>query len=97
MFRDGQRSKSNFPISHVGKRYPFLKEESYSKSGLQNVTSQNFRLFMKAHRRWAALTGEKPEWDFMELYSCSGRLSFDAVTAELRCGFPVDFRYGWDL
>ena len=33
----------------------------------------------------------------MELYSCSGRLSWYAVSAELCTGFPVDFRYGWDM
>ena len=62
------------------------------------VTPQNFRMFMKAHKRWSALRkGERPHWHFQELYSCSGRLSLTALNAGLRCGFPVDFRYGWDL
>ena len=39
-----------------------------------------------------------PTWDFWELASGSGRLSFIAETEfQLPIGFPVDYRYGWDL
>ena len=82
---------------YFGKRYKHLPEEFYKRTGLQVVTPSNFKLFMQTHRRWAALHGRKPEWDFGELYSCSGRLSYYAISACLLCGFPVDFRYGWDL
>ena len=82
---------------YFAKRYHHLPEEFYKKTGLQVVTPETFRQFMKTHRRWAALHGRKPEWWFQELYSCSGRLSLDCVMSQMPCGFSVDYRYGWDL
>ena len=33
----------------------------------------------------------------MEQWSCSGRFSAHALKRGLAVGFPVDYRYGWDL
>ena len=35
--------------------------------------------------------------NFRELYSGSGRLSLMAVLSGLMVGFPIDYRYGWDM
>ena len=37
------------------------------------------------------------KWDLQERCSGSGRLSSQSREAGLCVGFPVDFRYGWDL
>ena len=82
---------------HFLKRYKVLREEYYSKNKRHVVTPDNVQLFLSVHRRWAALNNEKLHWDFTEQWSCSGRLSSHAYRRGLAVGFPVDYRYGWDL
>ena len=43
------------------------------------------------------MTGTPLKWDFVEQWSCSGRLSTQALKRLGSVGFPVDYRYGWDL
>ena len=73
------------------KRYQAMPEEFYTKSGLRPVTPSNFRRWFK-HAKGRGL-----RWHAWELFSGTGRLSLILMMAGLIVGFPVDFRYGWDL
>ena len=84
-------------VQHCHKRYRVLKEEFYTKTQRQVVTPQNCMTFLKVHRRWAALNGANLSWDLSEQWSCTARLSAHAFRRGLNVGFPIDYRYGWDL
>ncbi|CAK9078864.1 1-alkyl-2-acetylglycerophosphocholine esterase [Durusdinium trenchii] len=73
------------------KRYKAIPEEFYTKSGLTPVTPKNFDSWFKRVR------GRGLRWHFWELFSGSGRLSLTLLLAGLMLGFPVDYRYGWDM
>ncbi|CAK8989748.1 1-alkyl-2-acetylglycerophosphocholine esterase [Durusdinium trenchii] len=73
------------------KRYKAIPEEFYTKSGLTPVTPKNFDSWFKRVR------GRGLRWHFWELFSGSGRLSLTLLLAGLMVGFPVDYRYGWDM
>ena len=83
--------------NYVSKRYRILVDEFYTKSKREVVTPGNVDSFLKVHQRWSALTGKPLHWDLAEQWSCSGRLSYHALKRGLSVGFPVDYRYGWDL
>jgi hypothetical protein len=74
------------------KKYLGMPEQYYSRRPyIDVVTPENCT-------EWVA--GEKKRcqaWDFWELCSGSSILSHTAETSKLKIGFPVDFRYGWDL
>ena len=73
------------------RRYKAIPEEYHTKSGLMPVTPENFRSW------FTPLRGRGLRWHFWEIFSGSGRLSLTLLMAGLLVGFPVDFRYGWDL
>ena len=72
-------------------RYASVPEEFYSRTKRRPVTPGNFRAW------FAKARGKGLRWQLQELYSGSGRLSLMAVLSGLLVGFPVDYRYGWDL
>ena len=78
-------------LKKMTEKYEAMPEEYYTQSGLPVVTPQNFEAFMAAHKD-VDIT-----WDLQERCSGSGRLSSQARVEGLCVGFPVDFRYGWDL
>ena len=78
-------------LRKMTEKYEAMPEEFYSTSGLPIVTPDNFDAFMTAH------VAESITWDLQERCSGSGRLSAQALKEGLCVGFPVDFRYGWDL
>ena len=77
--------------SKLKRRYKAIPEEFYSKSGMTPVTPENFRSW------FGKMKGRGLRWHFWELFSGSGRLSLTLLLAGLMIGFPVDYRYGWDI
>ena len=73
------------------RRYESIPEEFYSRTKRKPVTPGNFQSW------FAKARGKGLRWQLQELYSGSGRLSLMAVLSGLLVGFPVDYRYGWDL
>ena len=55
------------------------------------MTPQNFRKWMNKNKK------KNVRWHFREWFSGSGRLSLTIPLAGLSVGFPVDYRYGWDV
>ena len=83
-WNDGEKKR-------YSKRYAAMKEEYYTKTGRKPITPGNFK-------KWFARSkGQGLRWHFQELCSGSGRLSWVAVLSGLLVGFPVDYRYGWDM
>eukprot|EP00439_Symbiodinium_sp_Y106_P045212 s1731_g5.t1 len=72
-------------------RYDHMPEEYYTKTKRRPVTPKNFSSWFSRSR------GRGLRWQFQELFSGTGRLSLLAVMSGLVVGFPVDYRYGWDL
>ncbi|CAJ1430110.1 unnamed protein product, partial [Effrenium voratum] len=77
--------------SKLKKRYKCVPEEYYTKTGFRPVTPKNFGSWFQAAK------GRNLRWHAWELCSGSGRFSWFCVMAGLIVGFPVDFRYGWDI
>ena len=67
-----------------------LPEYFYSLSGLPVVTPENTRSWNDEVLREGRLR-------FQEHMSGSGAISLAALASGLAVGFPVDFRYGWNL
>ena len=63
-------------------------EEFYQYSRLPVISPGNFQ-------QWHDTMGTRV--DFQEIYSGSGRLTYGCLCTGIRCGFPVDFRYGWNV
>ena len=72
-------------------RYKAIPEEFYTRSGRKPITPANVTAWVKAS------SGKGLRWQFWELCAGSGRLSLVLMTASMVVGFPVDYRYGWDL
>ncbi|CAE7724343.1 unnamed protein product, partial [Symbiodinium necroappetens] len=72
-------------------KYKAIPEEFYTKSGRKPITPRNVKPWLKA------AAGRGLRWQFWELCSGSGRLSLILMTASMMTGFPVDYRYGWDM
>ena len=81
----------NADHTKLKRRYRALPEEFYSKTGMKPVTPWNFRKWMQKTK------GKGLRWHAWELFSGTGRLSLILLMAGLIVGFPVDYRYGWDL
>ena len=79
------------------RRYTHIPEEFYSKTFMEVVTPCNFDQFIYVHKAWSEFHGIDLVWDLHERWSGSGRLSYYGFKRQLRVGFPVDYRYGWDL
>ena len=75
----------------LNRRYKAIPEEYYTKTGLHPVTPQNFNTW------FAKAKGRGLPWHAWEICSGSGRLSLVLLLAGLVIGFPVDYRYGWDI
>ena len=75
----------------MNKRYKAIPEEFYTRTGLRPVTPWNFRKWFEKSR------GRGTKWHFWEIFSGTGRLSLILYLAGLSIGFPVDYRYGWNL
>ncbi|CAE7420861.1 RE2 [Symbiodinium natans] len=71
--------------------YRAIPEEFYTKSGRRPVTPRNAREWLQQAR------GKELRFQFWEWCSGSGRLSLMLLLANFVVGFPVDYRYGWDL
>ena len=84
-------------IKYLAKKYKHMPEEFYTKTDLQVVTPWNIDSFLEVHERWAQLNNMKLEWHLQEQWSGSGRTSHKATRRNLKVGFPIDARYGWDL
>ena len=74
------------------KRYENIPEEFYTATGLPVATPQSVDDWLACV--CPALDGIV---DFQEIFSGSGRMSRGDLAADPTLGFPVDFRYGWDL
>eukprot|EP00435_Cladocopium_sp_Y103_P067718 s113_g30.t1 len=81
----------NVDEAKLKKRYKAIPEEYYTKSGFHPVTPQNFKSW------FAKAKGRGLRWHAWELCSGSGRLSLVLLLAGLVVGFPVDYRYGWNI
>ena len=73
------------------RRYEAIPEEYYTNTGLHPVTPHNFKDW------FARARGRGLRWHAWEICSGSGRLSLILLMAGLVVGFPVDYRYGWDI
>ena len=78
-------------IRQLKKDYNAMPEEFYTKTGSRVVTPSFFDEWFQEAR------SKKTKWHGWELCSGSGRFSLFCVLAGLTMGFPVDFRYGWDI
>lgn len=88
---DGDTLPQGADEAKLRKRYKAIPEEFYTTTGLCPVTPENFpQWFSKAR-------GKGLRWHAWEIFSGSGRLSLILLMAGLIVGFPVDYRYGWDL
>ena len=87
----GDQLPSSVDARKLERRYKAIPEEFHTKSGLMPVTPDNFRSW------FGPLRGRGLRWHFWEIFSGSGRLSLTLLMAGLLVGFPVDFRYGWNL
>ncbi|OLQ01786.1 hypothetical protein AK812_SmicGene15471 [Symbiodinium microadriaticum] len=73
--------------------YKAIPEEFYSRSGRRPITPRNAQTwFNKATSGSRQLRFQCWEW-----FSGSGRLSLVLLLTNLAVGFPVDYRYGWDI
>ena len=68
-----------------------MPEEFYTKTGRRHITPKNVKSWM------GSSTGRGLCFQFWEWCSGSGRLSLLLLMANFIVGFPVDYRYGWDL
>ena len=73
------------------KKYRAMPEEFYTKSGRKPITPKNVDQWLQK------ASGRGLRWQFWEWCSGSGRLSLMLMAASMAVGFPVDYRYGWDL
>ena len=71
--------------------YKAIPEEFYTKTGRRPITPRNVKSWM------ATAQGRGLCFQFWEWCSGSGRLSLLLLMANFIVGFPVDYRYGWDL
>ena len=78
-------------MDRTKKSYKAIPEEFYSCSGRKVIRPENCLA-------WLSVTSSKRlRWQFQELCSGSGRLSLTLLLTGMAVGFPVDYRYGWDL
>ena len=75
----------------AAKKYEAIPEEYYTKSGMRPITPGNFQNWFSRAK------GRGLRWHFQEICSGSGRLSLVALLSGMLVGFPVDYRYGWDI
>ena len=75
-------------VKKMRTKYLEMPEEFYSKTKLPLITPQNFH---------AWLDTMKDGLEFQEIFSGSGRLSLSVLNVGLQVGFPVDYRYGWNV
>ncbi|CAK9070936.1 unnamed protein product [Durusdinium trenchii] len=73
------------------KDYKAMPEEFYTRTNRRMVTPSSFPTWFAAAKK------RKTKWHVWEWCSGSGRLSLTCCLASLVIGFPVDYRYGWDL
>ena len=73
------------------KYYKAIPEQFYTKTGRRPITPKNVKSWM------ATAKGRGLCFQFWEWCSGSGRLSLLLLMANFIVGFPVDYRYGWDL
>ncbi len=88
---DGDTLPQGADEAKLRKRYRAIPEEFYSTTGLCPVTPENFKQWFSKAK------GKGLRWHAWEIFSGSGRLSLILLMAGLMVGFPVDYRYGWDL
>ena len=77
--------------NQTAKYYRAIPEEFYSRTGRRPVTPQNVRTWLFQCR------ARNLRFQVWEWFSGSGRLSLFLALAHVMVGFPVDFRYGWDV
>ena len=68
-----------------------MPEEFYTRTNRRMVTPSSFPTWFAAAKK------RKTKWHVWEWCSGSGRLGLTCCLASLVIGFPVDYRYGWDL
>ena len=73
------------------KYYQAIPEEFYTETGRRPITPRNVKSWMSSAK------GRGLCFQFWEWCSGSGRLSLLLLMANFIVGFPVDYRYGWDL
>ncbi|CAE7553108.1 RE1, partial [Symbiodinium sp. CCMP2456] len=71
--------------------YRAIPEEFYTTSGRRPITPKNVSAWVKK------AAGKSLRFQFWELCSGSGRLSLCLLMAQFMVGFPVDYRYSWDI
>ena len=72
-------------------RYQYIPEEYYTRSHREHVSLAEVELYLQMHPE------PQERWDYQEIASGSGRLSWMAEQGGLNVGFPVDRRYGWEM
>ena len=78
-------------VAEAKKKYCAIPEEFYTQTGRRLITPQNAEKWLQQIRK----KGFKVQ--FWEWCSGSGRLSLMTLLAGLCVGFPLDYRYGWDI
>ena len=71
--------------------YRAIPEEFYTKSGRRPITPKNVKAWMQK------ASGRGLRFQFWEMCSGSGRLSLCLLLAQFMVGFPIDYRYSWDI
>ena len=72
--------------------YKAIPEEFYTKSGRRVIKPKNVEKWLQQTSSHKGL-----RWRFQEMCSGSGRLSLLLMLTGMIVGFPVDYRYGWDI
>ena len=82
----------------ANKQYESMSEEFYSWSQLPVIGPLQIEEWLRVVSNLGSSGSlHKPTIHLHEIFSGSGRLSLSGLMLTLRVGFPIDFRYGWDL
>ena len=85
-------------VSATQHKMSIIKGRYYSTRRTPVLRPSNRKKFILMHLRAAQDKGEQPpEFDFIEMWSCSARTSHYAHKLGLKVMGPLDYRYGWDL
>lgn len=71
--------------------YKYLPERYYTESKVPVVTPDNVESYISHYAK------DGLQWDLQELFSGSALFTGTGFEKGLKTGFPVDYRYGWDL
>ena len=83
--------------NNICKLHLAVGEEFYNTTRHDIVHPLFFAEFLDIHKRWCQLHNTTITWDIQEQWSGTSRFSRIAASFEYSVGFPIDYRYVWDL